>query len=195
MPLSYTSIWEEMRDPELNKLLNKIGYNEGMSVVVNPGVIDPKNFIRDVLELRLPNPFMPDTPQRIATDTSQKIAIRFGETIKAYHKSEELDVRDLVYIPLTIAAYCRYLMGIDDNGQEFTPSPDPLLDELQEYLKDVKLGDTSIDKDLLGPILSNDKIFAVNLYQVGLGKKIEDIFLELIAGKGAVRKTLKKYLD
>ena len=27
---------------------------------------------------------MPDAPQRIATDTSQKLAIRFGETIKAY---------------------------------------------------------------------------------------------------------------
>ena len=27
---------------------------------------------------------MPDTPQRIATDTSQKVGIRFGETIKSY---------------------------------------------------------------------------------------------------------------
>lgn len=33
---------------------------------------------------------MPDTPQRIATDTSQKLAIRFGETIKAYMASDEL---------------------------------------------------------------------------------------------------------
>ena len=104
--LSYTSIWEEMRDPELVKLVNKIGYDEGMPVVVNPGVIDPEDFIRDVLELRLPNPFMPDSPQRIATDTSQKLSIRFGETIKAYDKSDELDVRDLVYIPLTLAGYC-----------------------------------------------------------------------------------------
>ena len=27
---------------------------------------------------------MPDAPQRIATDTSQKVGIRFGETIKSY---------------------------------------------------------------------------------------------------------------
>ena len=27
---------------------------------------------------------MPDAPQRIATDTSQKLSIRFGETIKKY---------------------------------------------------------------------------------------------------------------
>ncbi|CRZ35295.1 fructuronate reductase [Herbinix hemicellulosilytica] len=192
--LSYKTIWEEMRDPELKKLVYKIGYDEGMPVVVNPGVLDPQEFIKAVLELRLPNPFMPDAPQRIATDTSQKIPIRFGETIKAYYNSNNLKVTDLTYIPLTIAGWCRYLMGIDDNGNPFTPSPDPLLEELQGYLKDVKLGDTELKKDILKPILSNDKIFAVNLYQVGLGEKIEGMFKELIAEKGAVRKTLKKYL-
>ena len=192
--LSYKTIWEEMRDPELKKLVYKIGYDEGMPVVVNPGVLDPQEFIKAVLELRLPNPFMPDAPQRIATDTSQKIPIRFGETIKAYYNSNNVKVTDLTYIPLTIAGWCRYLMGIDDNGNPFTPSPDPLLEELQGYLKDVKLGDTELKKDILKPILSNDKIFAVNLYQVGLGEKIEGMFKELIAEKGAVRKTLKKYL-
>ncbi|MBH1941148.1 mannitol dehydrogenase family protein [Mobilitalea sibirica] len=192
--LSYQTIWEEMRDTELNKLVNKIGYVEGMPVVVNPGVLDPQDFIKAVLDLRLPNPFMPDAPQRIATDTSQKIPIRFGETIKAYHNSDSLNVNDLTLIPLTIAGWCRYLMGIDDNGNEFTPSPDPLLSELQGFVKNVKLGDTNLDKDLLKPILSNDKIFAVNLYEVGLGEKIEGMFKELIADKGAVRETLKKYL-
>jgi mannitol-1-phosphate/altronate dehydrogenase len=31
------------------------------------------------LEERFPNGNLPDTPQRIATDTSQKVGIRFGE--------------------------------------------------------------------------------------------------------------------
>ena len=192
--LSYTTIWEEMRDSELVKLVNKIGYDEGMPVVVNPGVINPMDFIKAVLEVRLPNPFMPDAPQRIATDTSQKIPIRFGETIKAYRDSDTLKVTDLTFIPLTIAGWCRYMMGIDDEGNPFTPSSDPLLDELMGYVKNVKLGDTSIDTSILKPILSNDKIFAVNLYELGLGEKIEGMFFELIAGKGAIRKTLKKYL-
>ncbi len=192
--LSYTTIWEEMRDPELKELVNRIGYVEGMPVVVNPGVLDPQEFIKAVLELRLPNPFMPDAPQRIATDTSQKIPIRFGETIKAYHASDRLKVTDLTLIPLTLAGWCRYLMGIDDQGNPFTPSSDPLLEELQGYVKEVKLGDKDLKKDLLKPILSNDKIFAVNLYEVGLGETIEGMFLELIAGPGAVRETLKKYL-
>ena len=192
--LSYHTIWEEMRDKELTKLVNKIGYDEGMPVVVNPGVLDPQEFIHAVLTLRLPNPFMPDAPQRIATDTSQKIPIRFGETMKAYVKRSDLKVADLTFIPLTIAGWCRYLMGIDDEGKDFTPSPDPLLSELQNYLKDIKLGDQKLNKDVLKPILSNEKIFAVNLYEAGLGDKIEEMFLELIAGKGAVRATLKKYL-
>ena len=191
--LSYHTIWEEMRDPELSKLVNKIGYVEGMPVVINPGVLDPQDFIDAVIQRRLPNPFMPDAPQRIATDTSQKIPIRFGETIKAYVKSDNLKVTDLTFIPLAIAGWCRYLMGIDDEGNEFIPSPDPMLAELQGYVKDIQLGD-KLRKDTLKPILSNDKIFAVDLYRVGLGEKIEDMFEELIAGKGAVRATLKKYL-
>ena len=193
--LSYTSIWEEMRDPELVKLVNKIGYDEGMPVVVNPGVISPMDFIKAVLEVRLPNPFMPDAPQRIATDTSQKIPIRYGETIKAYRDSASLQVTDLTFIPLTIAGWCRYLMGIDDEGKPFSPSSDPLLDELMSYVGDVRLGDSPVDTSILKPILSNDKIFAVNLYEVGLGEKIEGMFKELMAGKGAVRETLKKYLN
>lgn len=192
--LSYTTIWEEMRDEDLNDLVHKIGYVEGMPVVINPGVLNPEDFIKAVLELRLPNPFMPDAPQRIATDTSQKLPIRFGETIKNYHASETLDVNDLTLIPLTLAGWCRYLMGIDDKGMEFTPSPDPLLDELQGYVKGIKLGDKEIG-DTLRPILSNEKIFAVNLYEIGLGEKIESMFVELIAGPGAVRATLKKYLN
>jgi fructuronate reductase len=192
--LSYQTIWEEMRDEELNQLVNLIGYTEGMPVVVNPGVLDPQDFIKAVLKLRLPNPFMPDAPQRIATDTSQKLPIRFGETIKAYAASTELRVSDLTYIPLTLAGWCRYLMGIDDNGNAFTLSPDPLLPELQAQLSRVKLGDKTLKKNILKPILSNEKIFAVDLYQVGLGEKVEEMFMELIAGPGAVRATLKKYL-
>jgi fructuronate reductase len=192
--LSYQTIWEEMRDNELVKLVNKIGYAEGMPVVVNPGVLNPQDFIKAVLERRLPNPFMPDAPQRIATDTSQKLPIRFGETIKAYHTSNTLEVADLTFIPLAIAGWCRYLMGIDDNGNAFAPSPDPMLSELQEQVKSIKLGDKELSKEVLKPILSNEKIFAVDLYKVGLGEKIEGMFVELIAEKGAVRATLQKYL-
>ena len=73
--LGYTKISEEMKNPELVKLVETIGYKEGLPVVIDPGILDPKEFIDTVLQVRIPNPFMPDTPQRIATDTSQKLAL------------------------------------------------------------------------------------------------------------------------
>lgn len=84
--LSYTSISKEMEDPLLRELAVQIG-QEGMPVVVHPGILEPKQFLHEVLYVRLPNPYIPDTPQRIATDTSQKLSIRYGETIKAYQKT------------------------------------------------------------------------------------------------------------
>ena len=138
---------------------------------------------------------MPDTPQRIACDTSQKLSIRFGETIKAYSASENLDVNSLTFIPLVLAGYCRYLMGVDDNGSKFELSPDPMLPSLTPYFENVQLGESIDAHSVLKDILSNEVIFGVNLYEVGLGEKVEGLFQELIQGKGAVRSTLKKYLD
>jgi len=192
--LDYDLISEEMKDPELRALVEKIGYVEGFPVVVNPGILDPKEFIDEVIQVRFPNPFMPDSPQRIATDTSQKLAIRFGETIKAYEASEDLDVIDLKLIPLVLAGWCRYLMGVDDSGKKMELSPDPLLKDMVAYVSDINLGDKGPFTDKLKPILSNESIFGVDLYKIGLGEVIEGYFEELVAGKGAVRKTLKKYV-
>lgn len=192
--LGFEKISDEMKDKELLELVKRIGYVEGLPVVVNPGIIDPKEFIDEVINVRFPNPFMPDTPQRIATDTSQKLAIRFGETIKSYIKADDKDVTDLTFIPLTLAGWCRYLMGINDEGNEFELSPDPLLPTLQPVISRLSLGQTDNLHDVLKEILSNDKIFGLNLYEVGLGEKVEALFAELNAGPGAVRSTLKKYL-
>ena len=191
--LGYEKISDEMKDTELTKLIQTIGYKEGLPVVTDPGIINPKDFIDTVVEVRLPNPFMPDTPQRIACDTSQKLAIRFGETIKAYEKSESLKVSDLKLIPLVFAGWARYLMGIDDNLNKFELSPDPLLDKVVPMVEDIKIGDTDVHSRL-EKLFSDASIFGVNLYEVGLGELSENYFVELIAGKGAVRETLKKYV-
>ena len=172
-----------------------MGYEEGLPVVVDPGIINPREFIKEVIEKRFPNPFVPDTPQRIATDTSQKIPVRFGETLKAYIRTGKRDISTLTYIPLVFAGWIRYLMGLDDEGNPFTPSPDPMLEALQSYVKGIKLGDTEPFTEALKPILSNENIFGVNLYEYGLASKVEAMFGELVAGKGAVRKTLEKYIN
>ena len=46
----------------------------------------------------------------------------------------------------------------------------------------------------LQPILSNATLFGVDLYEIGLGTKIEGLLKEMMVGPGAVRATLVKYL-
>lgn len=188
--LGYNSIWEEMRDKDLVKLVNTIA-DEGIKVVVDPMIIDPKAFVKEVIEERLPNPNIPDMPQRIAVDTSQKVGIRYGETIKSYIKSESLDTKNLSGISMAIAGWLRYLMAIDDNGNKFERSSDPQLDILTKQLSNVKFGDSDSAKNQLTPILSNKVLFGVDLYKAGLGEQIETLFSLMIAGTGAVRKTLQ----
>ena len=187
--LGYKTIWEEMKDAELVNLVRMVRA-EGMKVVVNPGIIDPEKFADEVINDRLPNPYIPDAPQRIATDTSQKIPVRYGETIKAYMRSNELNASDLTAIPLVIAGWLRYALAVDDEGKEFTPSPDPSLADVQSALSAVRLGET-LDGEILKPILSNANLFGVDLYEAGLGEKVEKLFSAMLTGNGTVRNALK----
>lgn len=189
--LGYKTIAEEMKDPALRKLVEGVG-EEGIKVVVDPGIIKPRDFLNEVINVRLPNPYLPDTPQRIATDTSQKVPIRFGETIKSYHERPDLDPRDLKFIPLVIAGWCRYLMGVDDEGKEMTLSPDPLLENLRTHVSKVRFGEPDSVDDHLRPILSSPQLFRVNLYEVGLADKVIEYFKMMVKGPGAVRRTLEE---
>ena len=191
--LGYTLISAEMKDEDLRAFIQKIGYIEAMPVVTDPGVLNPYEFIGAVINRRLPNPFMPDAPQRIASDTSQKLPIRFGETIKKYI-ARGLDKQNLVLIPLTLAGYARYLKGIKDDGTPFEPSPDPLLEELQAIVAPLEIGKQDQDYSCLKQLYSRQDVFGLNLYEAGLGEQIEGMVKELYAGKGAVRATLHKYV-
>jgi fructuronate reductase len=191
--MGYTLISEEMKNPSLKKLVEQIGYTEGLPVVVNPGILDPKEFLDTVLNVRIPNPFMPDTPQRIATDTSQKLAIRFGETIKAYAADPKLNVGDLKFIPLVFAGWLRYLMGVDDNGKAFTLSSDPRLQELTAIVSGISLGASTDVEAVLDNVLSDASIWGVDLKALGMDTIVCRYFQELIAGPGAVAAVLNKY--
>ena len=187
--LGYTSIAEEMTNPDLVAMIKQLGYNEDLPVVKDPKIIDPKAFIDELVNKRLPNKNIPDTPQRIASDTSQKIPIRYGVTLQHY-LDEGKDTSNLKAIPLIIAGWCRYLMAIKDDGTPFTPSRDPLLEELQPYVADIKLGDAVDAHAKLQPILTNKQIFPVDLDAVGLTEKIEANFTKMIQAPGAVLKTI-----
>lgn len=191
--LGFTKISDEMQDDDLRMLVEALGYKEGIPVVVDPKIIDPMDFIKEVLCERLPNPYLPDTPQRIATDTSQKLAIRFGETIKAYEAQEKQS--QLKYIPLVNAAWLRYLMGIDDAGNEMVLSPDPMSEKLREALSGIKMGEKINDRTKIEDILRNKILFGTDLCSNGMSANIIELFEKMLSENGMVRKTLHSYVS
>ena len=189
--LGHKKIAEEMEDSDLKELVYRLGYDEGLPVVVDPGIIRPEDFLKEVLEERLPNGNLPDTPQRIATDTSQKLAIRFGETIKAYE--EKGTASELRLIPLVIAAWMRYLTGINDNGEAMDLSADPMIEEMQKTVQPEWYGNTC-DGDKVREVLKNSTLFGTDLVKAGLADKIIADLDKMLAGNGAVRRTLRETL-
>lgn len=192
--LGFTSISAEMQDTEITALVKRLGYTEGLPVVTDPKILSPKAFLDEVVGERLPNPFIPDTPQRIATDTSQKVGIRFGETIHRYIEQER-SLDTLIAIPLAIAGWLRYLLGIDDNGCIMPVSDDPLLPALQKKLSGVHWDQPDSVQEILQPILSNKNLFGLDLTATSLAERITEYFRSMLQGKGAVRNTLKEALQ
>ena len=193
--LGYDRMSGEMKDPALVRLALSVGYQEGLPVVTHPGVLDPKQFLREVVTLRIPNPYLPDTPQRIATDTSQKLPVRFGETLKAWLARPDLSVRDLIWIPLVFAGWLRYLLAVDDAGNPFSPSPDPRLAQLSGILKDFHPGirpDTDEICRKLSGLFADVSLWGLDLNACGLSRKVAENFGRMLAGPGAVRELLQK---
>ncbi|MBQ6795886.1 MAG: mannitol dehydrogenase family protein [Clostridia bacterium] len=171
--LGYKKISDEMKNEDLVKLIEGIA-EEGLKVVEKPKVLSAEDFVNDVLTKRLPNPSLPDTPQRIATDTSQKVKIRFGETIKAYGD----EAHALKFVPFAIAGWLRYLDAVYEDKTPMELSPDPMLEEII-HLEKIEL-------------LRRSDIFGVDLYEAGLSGKILEIYNGM---RISVKETLKKYME
>ncbi|MCL2811491.1 MAG: mannitol dehydrogenase family protein [Clostridia bacterium] len=191
--LGYTRIHKEMKDPDIVALIHRLGYGEGLPVVADPGILSPRAFLDEVMERRLPNPFMPDTPQRIAADTSQKVGIRFGETIKRYIE-EGRDLGALIAVPLAIAGWLRYLLAVDDQGYPMALAPDPMRVDLQAQLACVVWNSPASYAGQLRPILANAALFDYDLTKTVLAGKVEAFFVEQLTGPGSVRATLRRHL-
>ena len=178
---------------DMMKMARMVAYDEGLPVVADPGILSPQAFVDELFNDRFPNEYLGDTNLRLAVDVSQMVGIRFGETVKAYVKKYG-DASRLTAIPLGIAGWLRYMLGVDDEGNRFELAPDPMNEELQEQFKDIVVGQPETFKDQLKPILSNERLFFTDLYKDGVGEKIEDMFREMIAGPGAVKATIHKYV-
>ena len=179
---------------DMMKMARMVAYDEGLPVVQDPGILSPQAFVDELFNDRFPNEYLGDTNLRLAVDVSQMVGIRFGETIKAYVEKYG-DASRLTAIPLGIAGWLRYMLAVDDEGKKYELAPDPMNEEIQEQLKDIVIGQPETFKDQLKPILSNERLFFTDLYKDGIGEKIETMFREMIAGPGAVKATVHKYVQ
>lgn len=177
--LGYSKISSEMGDPDLRRFVEKLGYGESLPVVQEPKIVSPQAFLDEVISRRLTNPFLPDTPQRIAADTSQKLPVRFGWTLQ-----NTQDPKTLRCVPFVFAAWLRYLMGVDDEGSRFEPSPDPRMEEVRRRMA----------AGLTEDVLSDATLFGADLVALGLSDTVRAMFSEMMEGKGAVRRALQKVI-
>lgn len=191
--LGFDAVWKEMKDPDISRFINLLGRKEMLPVAVDPGIIDRKKFLDEVLLKRLPNPAIPDTPQRIATDTSLKMPVRYGNAIAAHRLAGTES--QLKYIPFVIAAWCRYLVGLDDSGNRFVQSPDPALKELGEIFSALKLGSEVKDCAMAAEYILNRRFFDCDFNNDILKPKVIDFFSEMMSSAGSVRKLLSEITD
>ena len=68
------------------------------------------------------------------------------------------------------------------------------MDTVCPYVAEFGLGEKDDVESALKPVLENEKIFGVNLYEAGMAEKVCGYFREMTAGRGAVRDVLKKYV-
>ena len=186
--LSIEFVYEVMQNKNIVNLIKYHGYEEALPFVKDPKIIKPEDFLKEVLEKRFTNPFIPDQPSRIATDTSLKVPIRFGEVLKTM-QSNKKDLTTLKSIPFFIAGWFKYLTKINDKGEVLNLSKDPNLEELISIFENTKLGD-EMPIDAIS-LLKRSDIFGINA--LALAPKVKTYFDKMNKEVGSVSKTLNEY--
>ena len=180
-------------EPAMLRLAQTVAYAEGLPMAPDPGILSPKAFADELFGERFVNTSLGDTNLRLCTDASQGLAVRFGETVKAYVKRDGTAAA-LTGVPLGIAGWLRYQLGVDDEGRPYALAPDPLNARMADVLSGIPWGNPDTAAGRLRPVLSDAALFGTDLYAAGLGEKIETMFKEMIAGPGAALETVKKYM-
>jgi len=190
--LGFPTIAAAMTHPILPGFLKDLALKEGMPVMEDPILLDPVRFLEEVLTERFPNPNIPDTPQRIATDTSQKIPVRFGETLKKYAAAQPARLQELQRIPFVFACWLRYLLAVDDSNHPMELSPDPRLIELRNAVEGIAIGGPWNPGPQLEKLLSDRDLFGIDLQTAGLAERVTELLRQMCEGPGAVEKALSR---
>lgn len=197
--LGYDEIAKEMQDSTMSKLLQAQAM-ESLPKAVKPRSMNPADFLQDSL-CRFANPNIEDSPQRIATDTSLKLAPRYGATIEAYGDTADT----LKVLPLAIACWVRYVagatevspgkaVGVADDGSPMFLSADVHLSKIVALASEMVVGEPeSASSARVGELL-HVAFGDQDLYAVGVGQKVEEYVREMLTGPAAVRTTLNTVL-
>ncbi len=184
-------IYNAMQDPDITALIDKI-----IAIVIQtidrPKKMDPHEFAKAAIE-RLNNPNIPDDPMRIALNASAKMLPRFMDTYYAGLK-KGLSQESLDVVLLPVAGFLRYTLAVDDQGQSYTLEDDPRKDLIADCGAKAQLGDPA-SVAAFKAIIANQGIMGEDLYAFGdTARRMEQMAGAMLAGTGAVRKTLQAYL-
>ncbi|PWG00183.1 mannitol dehydrogenase family protein [Levilactobacillus bambusae] len=191
--LGFETLAEAIQHPELSQLVKNVG-QESVAVAEPIEAVDEEAYLAELISSRLPNPYLSATTQYMAKRLSTHLATNFGVTVSRYDARDNVAPQQLTHISLVIATWIRYLMGINDEGRPFNPSPDDRWNECHAYVADIQLGEETDVHAHLEPLLSDRTLFGQNLYGVGIGEQIEADFKAEIAGVGAIKATLSAIL-
>lgn len=121
----HQTLSDTVADPVFNRLVGQVWRNEIIPTLEPPEGVDLQHYAHELLE-RYSNPAIRHRTWQIAMDGSQKLPQRIlgtlADNIAAGRSSEGL--------LLALAAWMRYVGGIDENGQPIDVS-DPLSDRLR----------------------------------------------------------------
>lgn len=162
------TIADAMTDPHLPTVIQRLWEKDLIPTLTPIPGTDFKAYTKD-LEARYRNPAIRHRTLQISSDGSQKLGPRLLEPalerIKAGAKAE--------VVPLTVAAWMRFLLGKDDKGATYTVA-DPMADRLTKLARDNATTAATLSKAL----------FAVG-----------DIFPRELVADTAFRTSVEGYLD
>lgn len=70
-----------------------------------------------------------------------------------------------------------------------------MLAEVDPIISFLKLGETDFDAEGLRPLYENETLFGINLYKADIADTVTAYLRRLVAGPGAVRKTLHETVN
>ncbi|PCJ62596.1 MAG: hypothetical protein COA79_03525 [Planctomycetota bacterium] len=182
-------IFKAISDTDLKSLIDSIIVIV-QNTIPNPNKMSVAKFAEETIE-RLFNENIPDDPMRIAFGGSAKMHPRFLET---YFEAKEkgADDSDLIKLLLPVAAFIRYTVGIDDDGNEYELGDDPFLNLLKEAGNSVCIGKEETS-DKIKEIISHEGIMGRNLFEDGnTGENLESLVKSMLKSKGSIRSTLQE---